>query len=221
MDAGVELTQFSRLAESLLAEVGKLDKKAQTEKKADSRHIKPANEAKLSAHNSLQHDVAVSAPLLTMLVDALKKDSIEETKEGLENIAEEATEKKDAKDAIVALAERIKHMYANELMQQAYLQANKSGYNPVAQYEKPAQLAPTQELTAGESYDEQKKKEAKAVHDENSLGYKLSKGDKYQAFIMTDPKGRLHSTWEIIRVINETADGMIERNDGYHSQMIL
>ena len=58
------------------------------------------------------------------------------------------------------------------------------------------------------------------VADENSIGYKLSRGDKYQAFIMTDPKGRIHSSWEIVRILNESYDGMIERNDGLHGQWL-
>ncbi len=207
---------FFQLHESLLHEIKKLDTK--THKKPEKKQEK--DEKHIPAHNSLQHDPAVSAPLLSLLVEALKKDAHADVKDGLEVIAEEAGEKKI--DPVVALAERIKQMYANEMMQQAYMNAQ-SSYNPLSAYTNVSSvILPTSAaLNSQEGYEEAKKLEPKAVSDENSVGYKISRGDKYQAFIMTDPKGRLHSTWEIVRVINETADGLIERNDGYHSQMIL
>ena len=215
MTVAVDNTKFSRLAESLLTEIGKLDNPLQDAK----RQAAPAKEEKHPVHNSLQHDPAVSAPLLTMLVDALKKDASENTKEGLEIIADEGEKKVDA---VVALAERIKRMYANEMMQSAYMNAAQSNYNPLAHYSKPSavKLPAATELNAQEGYDEAKKLEPKAVADESSIGYKLSKGDKYQAFIMTDPKGRIHSSWEIVRILNESYDGMIERNDGLHGQWL-
>lgn len=191
-------------------------------------------------HNSLQHDPKISMPLLSLLVEALKKENKEETKkeddneeetslEGIaeteESIEQEETEeekKKKWKDPIVALAERIKQFYANEMLQQAY-QAERN-YHANAQYNNSRtaemqtmmKVAYDQEeygLTASE-----KQKLPKALTDENSIGYKLSKGDKYQTFIMTDPRGRLHSTWEIVRIMNESNEGTLERNDGLHYQ---
>ncbi|MFA6889228.1 MAG: hypothetical protein WC254_07060, partial [Candidatus Woesearchaeota archaeon] len=141
------------------------------------------------------------------------------TPDGLEIIADEAGEKKV--DAVVALAERIKRMYANEMMQQAYMNAAQSTYNPMAHYAKESSIKTSVSvLNLQEGYEESAKVESKAITDENSNGYKLSRGDKYQAFIMTDPKGRLHSTWNIVRVMNESGDGKIERNDGYISQSL-
>ncbi len=207
----------SHITESLLKEISKLGKKQ--EKKVENRQ-QHKEEKHVPVHNSLQHDPSVSAPLLNLLVEALKKDSTEKTPEGLEIIAEEAETKKI--DAVVALAERIKKMYAHEMMQQAYMSSLQSSYNPLDTYNAVStHVSGIPQLNAQDSYEEAKKLEPKAISDENSIGYKLSKGDKYQAFIMTDPKGRLHSTWEIVRVINERGDGLIERNDGYHSQMIL
>ncbi len=170
-------------------------------------------------HNSLQHDPAVSAPLLTLLVDALKKDASDTSvTEELDDIAENLEKKKI--DPVVALAERIKQMYANEIMQSAYLSSLQSSYNQKGHYNKPSSVKLPSELSTQEGYEDAKKLEPKVISDENSIGYKLSKGDKYQAFIMTDPKGRIHSTWEIVRILNETYDGMIERNDGLHGQWL-
>ena len=56
------------------------------------------------------------------------------------------------------------------------------------------------------------------MKDENSTYNKLAGGGKYQAFIMTDPKGRLHGRWEVERVMDESFDGKLERNDGLHYQ---
>lgn len=198
-------------------------------------------------HNSLQHDPKISMPLLSLLVEALKKENKEESQkkeekteedQSLEGIAEteegntedtaseEGTEeekKKKWKDPVVALAERIKQFYANELMQQAYTEAGKN-YHANAQYnnDRMAAMQSMIKTTVGEEgYSltaSDKKKLPKAIGDENSIGYKISKGDKYQAFIMTDPRGRWHSTWEIVRVMNESSDGTLERNDGLHYQ---
>ncbi len=221
MTAAVEKAKFSRFAESLLAEIGKLDKKTMPVKKQEATAAKPAKDEKHDhnpVHNSLQHDSAVSAPLLTMLVDALKKDALENTKDGLEIIAEAAEKKVDA---VVALAERIKRAYANEMMQQAYMNAVQDNYNFLAHYAKESPVKVSVfSLNSQEGYDDAKKLEPKAIADETSIGYKLSKGDKYLAFIMADPKGRVHSTWEIVRILNETYDGMIERNDGLHGQWL-
>lgn len=239
-------------------------------------------------HNSLQHDPKISMPLLSILVEALKKNSfiqkigvapkaqnsldkpiesvaggrpirgsssnenciknfegatsersefldeakkneddkslegIAETEESIEQEGTEEEKKKKWKDPIVALAERIKQFYANEMLQQAY-QAERN-YHANAQYnngrtaemQTMMKVAYDQEeygLTASE-----KQKLPKALTDENSIGYKLSKGDKYQTFIMTDPRGRLHSTWEIVRIMNESNEGTLERNDGLHYQ---
>src|SRR3989338_3236445 len=85
-----------------------------SEKNLESKKTSEKAEEHKQTHNSLQHEPSVSVPLLSLLVEALKKDNDDE-KEGLEIIAEEASdddatdEKKRAKkDAIVALADRIK-----------------------------------------------------------------------------------------------------------------
>ncbi|MFA6889102.1 MAG: hypothetical protein WC254_06420, partial [Candidatus Woesearchaeota archaeon] len=118
-----EEISFSRLTESLLTEISALAKLNAVQKKQFTQekkiNVKEDNHAPV--HNSLQHDSPVSVPLLTLLVDALKKDALDTTPDGLEIIADEAGEKKV--DAVVALAERIKRMYANEMMQQAYMDA--------------------------------------------------------------------------------------------------
>ncbi|MBI5072972.1 hypothetical protein HZA99_04085 [Candidatus Woesearchaeota archaeon] len=179
-------------------------------------------------HNSLQHDPTISVPLLSALVEALKKETSDD-EETLETIAKEAkteettesTDKKKKKDSIVELAEKIKTLYANEL-EQMYNKALQGNYNAnsmhyqndtTVQMQKGVKAAYSQE-----SYDSTEKQKVKAIDDENSTGYKISKGSKYQAFIMTDPKGRWHSTWEVTRILNETYDGKIERNDGIHYQ---
>lgn len=192
-------------------------------------------------HNSLQHDPEISMPLLSLLVEALKKENKEEirkkeeeTNEGIslesiaeteESIEQEETEeekKKKWKDPIVALAERIKQFYANEMLQQAY-QAERN-YHANAQYNNDRTAKMQTMMKAAYDQEEygltasEKQKLPKALTDENSIGYKLSKGDKYQTFIMTDPRGRLHSTWEIVRIMNESNEGTLERNDGLHYQ---
>lgn len=201
-------------------------KDAKTEKKSDKDTFEHKPE-----HNSLQHDPTISVPLLSALVEALKKENAdgEETEETLEAITkeakaetEESSDKKKKKDSIVELAEKIKSLYTNELKEQMYNKALQGNYNAnsmhyqndtTVQMQKGVKAAYNQE-----SDDSAEKQKVKAIDDENSTGYKISKGSKYQAFIMTDPKGRWHSTWEITRVLNETYDGKIERNDGIHYQ---
>ncbi len=208
----------------------KLEKAVQkeSEKNKEGKTQEKAEEHK-PTHNSLQHEPSVSVPLLSLLVEALKKDNKDdEEKEGLEIIAEEAVEedatdekKRAKKDAIVALADRIKRMYATELMQEAYAKAMQSNYNSNAQYQNnlgsttPNMIRPVYEQ---EEYSNPEKLKPKEMKDENSKYNKLAGGGKYQAFIMTDPKGRLNSTWEVVRVMNESGDGTLERNDGIHYQ---
>lgn len=198
-------------------------------------------------HNSLQHDPKVSMPLLSLLVEALKKENKEETKkkgeeseedQSLEGIAEteegrtendgseegtESEKKKKWKDPVVALAERIKQFYANELMQQAYTEAGKN-YHANAQYNNDRMAAMQgmiKATVAEEGYSlsaSEQKKLPKAIVNENSDGYKLSGGSKLQKFIMTHPTGKLRSSWTYVRILNETDDGKIERNDGYIPQ---
>lgn len=214
---------------------------------------------KRTTHTSLQHDSSISMPLLSLLVENLKKkieegvlkkqgNEKEDEKQGkLEAIAEKQLKFRDeleenegdniieieediedidnlklTKDPVVALAERIKHLYASELMQQAYSSAAGSSSN--ANYKN--DISSQNQAIVKAAYEqegythlaEKKEELPKAISDENSTGYKISRGSKYQAFIMTDPKGRWHSTWEIVRIINETYDGMIEKNDGLHYQ---
>ncbi len=180
-------------------------------------------------HNSLQHDSSVSVPLLSLLVDALKKEKKEgaqgkDEKETLETITgdSETEIKKESKDAIVALADRIKRLYANEMMQQAYAQAVQGNYSSLGRYQTDSDVSGTnvyKPMYQQEDYEaSQKNEELEKKRNESSTYSKLAGGDKPQAFIMTDPRGRLHSTWEIVRVLNETADGKIERNDGLHYQ---
>lgn len=208
----------------------KLEKAVQkeSEKNKEGKTKEKAEEHK-PTHNSLQHEPSVSVPLLSLLVEALKKDNKDdEDKEGLEIIAEEAVEedatdekKRAKKDAIVALADRIKRMYATELMQEAYAKAMQSNYNPNAHYQNsqmqttPNMIKPAYEQ---DDYSNPEKLKPKEMKDENSKYNKLAGGGKYQAFIMTDPRGRLNSTWEIVRVMNESGDGTLERNDGIHYQ---
>lgn len=214
MESTVEQSLCSQLSAFVLKNIEGLNKEDTRIVIFNQKH--QTKEKKVPSHNSLQHDSPVSAPLLTILVDALKKDASGDAKDRLEIIAEE--ERKV--DPVVALAERIKQMYANEMMHQAYINGQAS-YNPLAHYSKPSPVKlPVAELSSTEGYEEAKKLEPRAMSDENSIGYKLSKGDKYQAFIMTDPKGRIHSTWEIVRILNETYDGIIERNDGLHGQWL-
>ncbi len=182
-------------------------------------------------HNSFQHDTSVSVPLLSILVEALKKDNSEETEETLEAIAKEVSdetieessdEKRKKKDPILELAEKIKRMYANELKEQVYarfLQPNYSA-NLMDYQNEPNNAMQKMMRTAyeQENNESSEKLKPRAITDENSTGYKISKGSKYQAFIMTDPRGRWHSTWEIVRILNESAEGEIERNDSLHYQ---
>ena len=206
----------------------KLEVKAQPAKEGQSKEAQTKREDK-PQHNSLQHDPTLSVPLLSLLVDALKKekkDSVEgkfgeETLETITGDSETET-KKESKDAIVALADRIKRLYANEMMQQAYAQAAQGNYSALGRCQNESGVQATnvykptyQQEDYGAS---QKNEEFEKKRSETSTYSKLSGGDKPMAFIMTDPRGRLHSTWEIVRVLNETADGKIERNDGLHYQ---
>lgn len=210
----------------------KLEKAVQNEnqKSAEKKKTSEKTEEHKPTHNSLQHEPSVSVPLLSLLVEALRKDNKnDDEKEGLEIIAEEAVEedatdekKRAKKDAIVALAERIKNIYANELKEQMYGKALQANYNANdMQYkdEISSQMQKAMKHAYIQDGDEtEKRQKIKAIDDENSAGYKMSKGSRYQAFVMTDPKGRWHSTWEITRIISETYDGKIERNDGLHYQ---
>ena len=198
-----------------------------SEKSTETKKTSERAEEHKPTHNSLQHEPSVSVPLLSLLVEALKKDNTDDDeKEGLEIIAEEAEDETDEKkrakkDAIVALADRIKRMYTTEMMQEAYTKAMQSNYNPNAHYQNsqmqttPNMIRPVYEQ---DDYSNPEKLKPKEMKDENSKYNKLAGGGKYQAFIMTDPKGRLNSTWEIIRVMNESGDGTLERNDGIHYQ---
>lgn len=206
----------------------KLEKAVQNQKDTEKQKTE---ESKI-IHNSLQHEPSVSVPLLSLLVEALKKDNKDDDeKEGLEIIAEEASEeiaeeaseekKRAKKDAIVALADRIKRLYTTEMMQEAYAKTMQSNYNPNAHYQNnPIQATPNMIKPAYEQddYSNPEKLKPKEMKDENSKYNKLAGGGKYQAFIMTDPRGRLNSTWEIVRVMNESGDGTLERNDGIHYQ---
>ena len=200
----------------------------QNEKSIESKKTSEKAEEHKQSHNSLQHEPTVSVPLLSLLVDALKKENKDddEEKDGLEIIAEEVEDtdwnrkKKDAKkDAIVALANRIKRMYAQEL-QDAYANTMQ-GYNPNAQYQNDRVVQMSNMIIPPyeqEEYNNPEKLKPKEIKDENSTYNKLAGGGKYQAFIMTDPRGRLHGRWDIERVMNETGDGKLERNDGLHYQ---
>ncbi|MBI5002842.1 hypothetical protein HZC31_05625 [Candidatus Woesearchaeota archaeon] len=205
----------------------KLEVKEQTAKEDQAKEIQAKKEDK-PQHNSLQHDPTVSVPLLSLLVDALKKEKKEGTQgkdgeETLETITgdSETETKKESKDAIVALADRIKRLYANEMMQQAYTAAQ-GNYTGLARYQNEAGVQVSNVYKATYQQDDygaaQKNEELEKKRSESSTYSKLAGGDKPMAFIMTDPRGRLHSTWEIVRVLNETADGKIERNDGLHYQ---
>lgn len=180
-------------------------------------------------HNSLQHDPTISVPLLSLLVDALKKEKKDDAegndeKETLETITDdsETDAKTESKDAIVALADRIKRFYANEMMQQAYSQAAQGNYSGLGRYQNDSGVLGTNVYTPTYQQDEsnapKKNEELEKKRSETSTYSKLSGGDKPVAFIMSDPRGRLHSTWEIVRVLNESYDGKIERNDGLHYQ---
>ncbi|MEK6921664.1 MAG: hypothetical protein AABX82_07285 [Nanoarchaeota archaeon] len=205
------------------------EKSVETKKISEKTEEHKLTQEHKPAHNSLQHEPSVSVPLLSLLVEALKKDNKDdEEKEGLEIIAEEAVEedatdekKRAKKDAIVALADRIKRMYATEMMQEAYAKAMQSNYNPNAHYQN-NQMQTTSNMIRPiyeqEDYSNPEKLKLKEMKDENSKYNKLAGGGKYQAFIMTDPKGRLNSTWEIVRVMNESSNGTLERNDGIHYQ---
>ena len=206
----------------------KLEVKGQTAKEGQSKEAQPKKEDK-PQHNSLQHDPSVSVPLLSLLVDALKKEKKDgvqgkDGEETLETITgdSETEIKKESKDAIVALADRIKRLYANEMMQQAYAQAVQGNYSALGRYQNESGVQASNVYKATYQQDDygaaQKNEELEKKRNESSTYSKLAGGDKPQAFIMTDPRGRLHSTWEIVRVLNETADGKIERNDGLHYQ---
>ena len=206
----------------------KLEVKGQTAKEGQSKEAQPKKEDK-PQHNSLQHDPSVSVPLLSLLVDALKKEKKDgvqgkDGEETLETITgdSETEIKKESKDAIVALADRIKRLYANEMMQQAYAQAAQGNYSGLGRYQNESGVQASNVYKATYQQDDygaaQKNEELEKKRNETSTYSKLSGGDQPVAFIMADPRGRLHSTWEIVRVLNETADGKIERNDGLHYQ---
>ena len=206
----------------------KIEAKEQKAKEDQTKENQTKKEDK-PQHNSLQHDPTVSVPLLSLLVDALKKekkDTVEgkDGEETLETITgdSETEIKKESKDAIVALADRIKRLYSNEMMQQAYAQAVQGNYSGLGRYKNESDVQVSNVYKATYQQDDygasQKNEELEKKRSESSTYAKLAGGDKPMAFIMTDPRGRLHSTWEIVRVLNETADGKIERNDGLHYQ---
>jgi hypothetical protein len=150
------------------------------------------------------------------------EDSIEVIANEVEEVSQEGKKKKDA---AAALADRIKKLYAGEVAAQAYNQANISQYNPATGYSSNSVMANSKMYNA-QAYENPNKIESseadnngkKRLEDENSNAYKLSGGSKYQALIMTDPKGRLRSRWTMERVLNESSDGVIELNNGLHYQ---
>ncbi len=186
------------------------------------------NKEEASTHNSLQHDPRISVQLLSILIDALKKekkdeDSLETKAEEETEISEEESDKKEKKDPILALAERIKQMYARELVQESYAAAvnnyslGSEGYHQAGAIA--IQKSIKQEYEQNEDTFEKKKSDIQErIKEENSKAYKLNRDSKYQANVMSDPRGRLVSTWTFVRSINETSDGKITANDGYISQ---
>ncbi len=234
MVVGISLKQQAE-NERLLQEARKvlnqqsaiLEKKLEV-KEQTAKEVQPKKEDK-PQHNSLQHDPSVSVPLLSLLVDALKKekkDGVEgkDGEETLETITGDSDleTKKESKDAIVALADRIKRLYANEMMQQAYAQAAQGNYSGLGRYQNESGVQASNVYKPTYQQEDygvaQKNEELEKKRSETSTYSKLSGGDKPMAFLMTDPRGRLHSTWEIVRVLNESYDGKIERNDGLHYQ---
>ncbi len=212
----------------------KAEKKEAAKRQKETATKNNNNSEQIPTHNSLQHDPTISIPLLSVLVDALRKQNTQDIEEEIETLeliakeakkeetAEESLDKKKKKDSIVELAERIKSLYANELKEQMYSKSLQNYTANSMQYQNDTNLQQMQKgITAAYSQEDSESKEkikVKAVDDESSTGYKASGGSKYQAFIMTDPKGRWHSTWEITRILSETYDGKIERNDGLHYQ---
>lgn len=206
-----------------------LEKKLEVKDRGQKGKEEVAKKEDKSQHNSLQHDPLVSIPLLSLLVDALKKEKKDvvqgkDETETLEIITDDsdAETKTESKDAIVALADRIKRLYANEMMQQAYAQVVQGNYNSLGQYQTDSSISGTNVYKPTYQQDDygvsKKNEELEKKRSETSMYAKLSGGDKPVAFIMSDPRGRLHSTWEIVRVLNESYDGKIERNDGLHYQ---
>jgi hypothetical protein len=157
----------------------------------------------------------------------IKNKVTEEKEDSIEVIANEVievTEDTEIKDAAAILADRIKKLYAGEIAAQTYNQANISNYNPGSAYNG-NNVMPNSKAYNARSYDDAKTSSSEAdnngaerLKDENSTAYRLSAGSKYQAFIMTDPKGRLHSRWQVERIVNESADGVITQNNGLHYQ---
>jgi hypothetical protein len=159
------------------------------------------------------------------------KDAKEETTEAtLEEVAEDFVEITDEsskkKDAVAALADRIKKMYAGEMLQQSYNQAQ-SAYNAnvMGGAYGGNNVKQNSQMYNKQGYDGKSTSSAEAqnngsarLDDESSKAYRLSGGSKMQAFIMTDPKGRLHSTWNVVRVFNESYDGKLIQNNGLHYQ---
>jgi hypothetical protein len=176
-----------------------------------------------NTHNSLQHDSSVAVPLLEILVEAIKKEKRkkERTKQDVEEEVEE--ESLTTKDDVIVLAEHIRESYAGELQQQAYA-PSRNNYDASGAYENAAMQGSNSNLPYSETeiHDTNSTKArdtgARRLKDENSAAYRLSQGSKYQAFIMTDPKGRIHSAWNIIRIINENQEGLLEQNNGLHYQ---
>ena len=206
-----------------------LEQKTKDPRQEGKAEAKKSEEKHARTHNSLQHDTSIAVPLLSALVEALKKENADEEIEenSLETKAKDAKEiestekKKDKRDAAIALAERIKSLYANELREQLYSKALQTNYiNNSMQYQNDTGSTMQKAVTTAYGQDnyEGENQKIKVLDDENSTGYKISKGSKYQAFVMIDPRGRWHSTWEIVRIINKANDGTIERNDGLHYQ---
>lgn len=206
-------------------EIREKSKENNKEKSADT-----ASAVHLS-HNSLQHDDIQTMPLLDTLVKALEKEetgkSSDKKEKGIAEMTKEllGEDSETKKDPIAIIAEHIKRTYANEALQQAYAQSPLSSYNPARAYGRETSVKENSHIYGGTEGDEAKAGSTEAQNngaarliDENSAAYRLSAGSKMQAFIMSDPKGRVHSTWNIIRVVNENADGYVTRNEGLHYQ---
>lgn len=203
-----------------------------------AQEIKLILEEKLSqgknwiGHNSLQHDTLVSIPLLSILVDALKKEKVvednsletkaDEETEWVEEVEKESGNKKEKKDPIIALAERIKQMYVFELVQESYAKAAIINYKASEGYHQSGSVAVQQiekpDYEQVDSFEKKKSDIHKRIKEENSKGYKLNRDSRYQANVMSDPRGRLVSTWTYVRSVNETSDGKIELNNEYITQ---
>lgn len=213
----------------VVKEIRKKNEENRKEKSAERASAAPLS------HNSLQHDDVRTLPLLDSLVKALEKDqkekstdsSIQKIKEKsiaemTKELLEEISEKKDS---IAIIAEHIKQLYANDISQQVYAQSPLRSYNPAMDYGQGTSVKKNSQMYGQTEGDDAKASSTEAQNngaarlvDENSAAYRLSAGTKIQAFIMSDPKGRIHSTWNVIRVVNESSEGYITQNNGLHYQ---